>query len=252
MKHGLYLLRHELRLLFITSSTYVAAVLFLLLMGFIYHSILREFTQRPQDLLPARLFFQLFWLPVLFLCPLLTMRSFAEERRLGTLEALLTTPVSPAAVVLAKFLASWLFYAFIWGLTLLFPWLAFHASGQAQLPDTLLEPGTLIGGYSFVLLSGTLFIAVGIFSSSLTRSQLVAGMLSFSILFILILGPRLLEQQGLTPYLPILEAPLEYIQIFDHLEDFSRGIFDTRPIAYYLTHSVLVLGISVLIVESKA
>jgi ABC-2 type transport system permease protein len=250
MRQTYYLLRHELHCLFMAPATYLAGILFLLLMGLIYFSILREFANAPQDVLPARLFFELFWIPVLFMVPLLTMRSFAEERRLGTLEVLFSAPVSASSIVLAKFLSAWIFYAFLWGLTLAFPWLTVLTTDQEALTPVLLEPGTLIGGYTFILLSGMLFTAVGIFASCLTRSQLVAGMLSFSILFMLILGPRLLELQG-APYLPIINIPFEYLRLFTHLEDFSRGILDTRPFAYYLTNTVLVLGLGILVVERK-
>lgn len=251
MRQAYHLLRHELHCLFMAPATYLAGVLFLLLMGFIYHSILREFSLRPQEQLPSRLFFELFWIPVLFMVPLLTMRSFAEERRLGTLEVLFSAPVSPISVVLAKFTSAWLFYILLWALTLSFPFLAIAGTGQEALTTILWEPGALIGGYTFILLSGMLFVAVGIFSSCLTRSQLVSGMLSFSILFILILGPRLLELQG-APYLPIVHIPMEYMRIFAHLDDFSRGIIDSRPFAYYLTNTLLVLGLGVLVIESKS
>jgi len=250
MRHILTLLKYEIRVLITAPATYVAAVIFLLLMGFIYLIILQDFSQTAQEGLPSEMFFQLFWLPVFFVVPLLTMKSIAEERRLGTLGTLMTTPVTALEVVVSKFLASYLLYCLLWGLTLLFPILANFTFETTVVGERLLDRATLMGGYLFVAISGMLFIAVGIFSSSLTRTQLVAGMLCFSILFILILGVSALEAQDME-WMHWLEAPLSYLQIFNHLADFSRGVIDTRPLFYYSSNTLLVLGLTVIMVESK-
>ena len=102
MKHFLTLLSHEIRMLLVSPSTYIAAVLFLGIMGFIFTGILESYSKTPQDVSPAHVFFQLFWLPVLFMVPMLTMKCLAEERRLGTIETLLTTPVTTTEVVLGQ------------------------------------------------------------------------------------------------------------------------------------------------------
>ena len=86
MRHFFTILSHELRSLLFNPSTYVAAVLFLSLMGFIFTGILDAYSKAPQETPPAAVFFQLFWIPVFFMVPLLTMKCLAEERRLGTLE----------------------------------------------------------------------------------------------------------------------------------------------------------------------
>ncbi len=251
MKHFFSLLHHELRALLIAPSTYAAGVLFLFLMGWIYWRILLQYSIEPQEGLPASMFFQLFWLPVFFVVPLLTMKSVAEERRTGTLETLMTAPVSALEVILGKFFAAYLFYCLLWLLTLGFPWLVSITLDSSSTNGLLLDRGALLGGYSFVAVSGLLFIAVGIFSSSLTRSQFVAGMLSFCILFIIIIGMRELQEETMT-WLPWFGETLEYMQIFRHLEDFSLGVIDTRPFFFYLSNSALVLGISVLVVEAKS
>jgi ABC-type transport system involved in multi-copper enzyme maturation permease subunit len=110
MRHYFTILSQEIRALLYSSSTYIAAVLFLLVMGFIFTGVLDLYSKTPQESPPAAVFFQLFWIPVFFMVPLLTMKSFAEERRQGTLETLLTAPVSTAEVVLGKFSAAYLFY----------------------------------------------------------------------------------------------------------------------------------------------
>lgn len=253
MRAVLQLVRHELRMLFLAPSTYLAMVLSISLMGFFYFITLLTVSTEEQEQLPPTLFFSLFWVPVLLIVPMLTMRSFAEERRLGTIETLLTTPVRPYQVVLSKFFAAYAFYMFAWFLSLIFPFIAVFVSGQPELAQRLFHSGALIGGYLFIASSGALFISIGIFTSSLTRSQLVAGMLSFSILFMLIVGIaaiRLLQVNfagsGLFP-----DAIIAYFQIFDHFEDFSRGLIDTRPFVYYLSSCGAVLGLSVLVLESK-
>jgi ABC-2 type transport system permease protein len=184
---------------------------------------------------------------------MLTMRSLAEERRFGTIETLLTAPIHPHQVVLAKFLAAYLFYLAVWLLFLVFPVLADKVLAQPDFQQRLFDRGAVLGNYAFIALSGAFFVAIGIFTSSLTRSQLVAGMLSFSILFMLIVGVAAIR---LTPFNPaesllLNDALLAYFQVFDHFEDFSRGMLDSRPVVYYLSCTVAVLGLSVLVVESK-
>ncbi|MFA5256514.1 MAG: ABC transporter permease subunit [Opitutales bacterium] len=252
MKHLPALLRHELRSLVHSSSTYVAGVLFLLLMATIYYLLLNQYAAEEFTVPPSEMFFQAFWLPVLFMVPLLTMRSLAEERRMHTLETLLSTPVTTAEVVLSKFLASWILYCLLWLGTLSFPLLTIYGTGSGVDARLLLDLPVYIGGYAFVCLSGLLFVSMGIMSSTLTRSQLVSGMLCFGILFILLLGPKLIGTQELGPWSEWLKEPLQYFDSSQHRESFTRGILDSRPFLYYLTNSALVLAIATLIVESKA
>lgn len=251
MRVFLILLRHELRMLFISPATYVAGFVFLMLMGFIFVLILNRFSQEAQEVLPAEMFFQVFWLPVFFLVPLLTMRSLAEERRRGTLTSAMTTPVSALQLVTTKFLASYLFYCLLWAFTALFFVMVDRTVQSAGTAEVLLLPGPLIGGYAFIALTGLLFIALGVLASSLTRSQLVAATLTFSALFVLMLGIPAMEAQAVN-WIPWFDADTVYFKMFDHLEDFSRGVLDTRPVVFYISGAALVLGTSVLIVESRA
>lgn len=252
MRTFFILLWHEMRTLFFAPATYVAAVLFLLLMGILYHGIIKDYSATERSIAPAAVFFQLFSLPVLFMVPLLTMRALAEERRLGTLETLLSTPVSSISVVATKFLAAWAFYCLLWLSTASFPLLASYVTNQAEVSRLLMDKPAYVGGFTFVCLSGLFFVAVGIFASSLTRSQLVAGMLCFSILFIVILGPQLIEAQDIAQWSDWLRTSLNYMDISRHREDFARGIIDSRPFLFYITNSGLVLGLATLVVEAKA
>ena len=249
MRHYFTILSHEVRTLLYSPSTYIAAVFFLGVMGFIFASILDIYSKSPQETPPAVVFFQFFWFPVLFMVPLLTMKTIADERRQGTLETLLTTPVNTAEVVLGKFTAAYLFYLLLWASTL-----GFHYILQLHARDLRgLDPGPLIGGYLFIAISGLLFIGIGIFASSMTRSQPVAGIFTVVLLIIVILGPRYLgdlsalNNSTLSP----LKGALEALQISTHVEDFTHGVIDTRQLFYYLTGSTLALIFSILGVEAK-
>lgn len=249
MKHYFTLLSHEIRMLLVNPSTYIAATLFLAVMGFMFTGILETFSKTPQDTSPAQVFFSIFWFPVLFIVPLLTMKCLAEERRLGTIETLLTTPVTTTEVVLAKYSAAYLLYVSLWASTGGFFYILKKFSGDTHFIDS----GPLIGGYLFVAVSGLLFVAIGIFASSLSRNQAIAGILCFAMLAAIIVGSRALadatwlNRDLLTP----VKSMVDYAQVFSHYEDFTRGVIDTRQLLFYLSGTVLALIFSILGVEVK-
>lgn len=247
---------HELRGLAIAMPTYVAGAIFLLLMGGIYWVALSQATLGPSLHTPAEDYFKIFWLPLIFIVPLITMRSFAEERRIGTLGALLSTPVRPFHIVLAKFGAAYILYLLLWALAMLFPVIAWLMLKNLYADPRLLSQASLEGGFAFIAISGLLYVAVGILASSLTRSTLVAALLTFCGLFLLVILGSLLQQ-----YLPFdtspwarrwLEGPTEYLDTFKHLEAFTRGIADIRPLFLFGSGTLLALGLTTLTIESKA
>jgi ABC-2 type transport system permease protein len=249
MKHFLTILSHEIRMLLVNPSTYAAAVAFLAMMGFEFTRILDSYSQAPQDASPAGMFFAQFWLPVLFMVPLLTMKCLAEERRLGTIETLLTTPVTTTEVVLGKYGAAYGLYMVLWGGTGGFFLILRKFSADARLFDT----GPLAGGYLFIAVSGLFFIAVGVLASSLVRNQMVAGILCCALLFGLLFGgvyladAPWLRNEALQP----LKAAVDYAQVFRHYEDFTRGVVDMRQVLFYVSGTVLALILSILSVEAK-
>lgn len=253
MKALYHLTKNELRRLLHSPSTYLALVIALTIMGFFYFLTLLAISSEPQDQPPPTLFISLFWIPVLLVVPMLTMRSFTEEKRLGTLETLLTTQISPASLIGAKFLAAYVFYLLVWILALIYPLVAAAIADDPNTRALLFSKGPLLGGYLFIAVSGTFFVSVGIFTSCLTRSQLVAGMLSFSILFMLIVGIAAVQflHLDLLPSIPLSDVILSYLQVFAHFEDFSRGLVDSRPVVYYLSGTIAVLGLSVLVLDSN-
>lgn len=249
MKHFLTLLGHELRMLLVSLSTYIAAAAFLGFMGFIFTEILSAYSRAPQETPPANVFFELFWLPVFFMVPLLTMKCLAEERRLGTIETLLTTPVTTTEVVLAKYGAAYVLYLGLWGSTAGF----FHLLGRFAGEGHVIDPGPLVGGYLFIAVSGLLFVAVGVFASSLSRNQAVAGILCFVMLFALVIGIRRLADVGWLQRdgLETLRGAIDYAQVFGHRDDFTRGIIDVRQLLFYVSGTTLALIFSILGVEAK-
>jgi ABC-2 type transport system permease protein len=246
MKHLPTILSHEIRMLLVNPSTYIAAVIFLGMTGFVFTNILESYSKSAQEISPAHMFFQLFFLPVFFIVPLLTMKCLAEERRLGTIETLLTTPVSTTEVVLGKYGAAYFIYLLFWGSTGGF----FYILQKFANDPRLLDWGPLIGGYVFIAVSGLLFIAIGVFASSLSRNQAVAGILCFAMLFALIIGFSFLPQVH-NAVLRSLKPAVDYVQVIQHAEDFTRGVIDTRQILFYLTGTVLFLLFSILGVEAK-
>ena len=249
MRHFTTILGHEIRMLLVSPNTYIVAAFFLGVMGTIFTGILESYSKAAQEVSPAQVFFQLYFIPVLFMVPFLTMKCFAEERRLGTIETLLTTPVSTVEVVLGKYGATYFLYLVLWALTGGFFYILHRFAGDAPFFD----PGPLVGGYLFIAVSGLMFVALGVLASSLSRSQTVAAILCFAVLLALIIGvPLLLELPALASdtFRPVRTA-VEYAQISDHLGDFTRGVVDTRQVLYYLSGTILALTVTVFGVEAR-
>lgn len=237
-------------MLLVSQSTYIAAIIFLAIMGSIFTSMLDYYSKAAQEVTPAVVFFQYFWVPVLIMVPLLTMKSIAEERRLGTLETLLTTPVTTTEVVLGKYFAAYFLYMALWACT----GGLFYILHKFALDTRFIEEGPLVGGYIFVAISGLLFVALGIFTSALARNQAVAGILCCALLFGLIVGTRLLTGVELlhnNEVMKPVESVVNHAQVFQHLSDFSHGIVDIRQVLFYLSGTVLALIFSIFMVEVK-
>ncbi|MDR2430066.1 MAG: ABC transporter permease subunit [Puniceicoccales bacterium] len=244
---------HELRSLAFAAPTCVAAVVFLSLMGWIYHLALADAVGVSHADTPVQTYFRAFAVPLLFIVPLLTMRSFAEERRLGTLGALFSTPVHAAQVVVAKFAAVYAFYLLLWAGALLFPLVAWGMLGGLYGDERLLSLPSLLGGAVFVSVSGLLYVAAGIFASALTRSTLVAALLTFCALFVLVVFGRVLQQVPTGGYASVerLLASAEYLDTFHHLDVFLRGIVDTRPLFLFGSGALAMLGLATLAVGAR-
>ena len=175
-----------------------------------------------------------FWFYFLFIFPLLTMRLFAEEEKTGTLETLMTAPVTSAQVVFAKYTAAFSFYALIWLPILLHLKIFTMVTGN----PAPYEAGHLLAGYAILLLIGSFLLAIGCFASTLSSNQIVAGIITIAIIVILFF-------MGFVPYYTgegfQAVALFHYVAIQEHLALYTRGVIDTRPIVYYLSMAVLFL-----------
>ncbi|HEY3353067.1 MAG TPA: ABC transporter permease subunit, partial [Polyangia bacterium] len=167
----------------------------------------------------------LFWIALLGVSSAATMRLLAEERRAGTLEPLMTAPVTSAEVVLGKYLAALGFYAALWVPTLLY--VAILRGYSAARP----EWGPILAGYLGTLLEGAAFLAVGCLASALTRNQLVAFILAFVFAWVLLLL-GILESLVQAEW---LKATLKHVNLFRQMEDFGKGIVDTRHVLFLLS-----------------
>jgi ABC-2 type transport system permease protein len=247
-----YLLQHELRATWLSWSTWATWALFLALLGTIHWYALLACSQGPQAWTPIEAVFRWFPLPLLCILPLLTMRSFAEDRRAGTLGALLTTQAGAVSVVAAKFLSIWITWVIFWASFAALPLLAQPVLGASADPRVA-DPLALGGGIAFVALSGLLHVAIGLLCSSRTRSPALAAMLTFISLLALTAGGGLLEALPTDgwEWLGWLKGPADHLRNLAHLEDFAAGIVDTRPLALYATGSLLCLGLTTLAVEAS-
>lgn len=181
----------------------------------------------------------------LLLATMLTMRLFAEEIRMGTLETLMAAPVTEAEVVLSKFAAAGTVYALMW-----LPALAYPAVARAcgvQIPPS--GAGVALAGFLGMMLLGGVFLSAGLFCSLLTKHQVVAAMLSFGVLGTWVSGGLLAlrgggEVAGAAALLRALSAP-------QHMRDFAAGILDTRTLVFHLSAAALLLFASVRLLEAR-
>jgi ABC-2 type transport system permease protein len=233
--------RRELRSYFVTPVAYVFLVIFLVLAG-ILTFYAGDFYQRGQaDLQP---FFVMHpWL-YLVLVPAVSMRMWAEEAKGGTLELLLSLPLSLAQAMLGKFLAAWLFIGL--ALVLTFPiWITVNYLGS---PDN----GVILAGYMGSWLMAGVFLAIGACLSAVTQSQVVAFVLTVVVCFLLILvgQPQVLEFfQGALPRK--LVNAVAHLSMLRHFEAISRGVLDLRDLLYFLLSMAAWLTAGVLVLDLK-
>lgn len=245
------LLLHELRSTWLSWTTWATWALFLALLGGIHLVALRACSMSPTPWTPIEAVFRWFPLPLLCILPLLTMRTFAEERQAGTLGALLTTPASAVSVVLAKFTCTWVTWVVFWASFAVFPWIATGTLGASADPRVL-DWLALGGGTGFIAVSGLLHVSIGLLCSSRTRSPGLAALVTFVALLGLTVAGGLLDllpSEGLE-WLLWVKQPAEHLRTLGHLEDFASGIVDTRPLALYLTGCALCLGLTVINIET--
>jgi ABC-2 type transport system permease protein len=245
MRNTLAIAQKELRSYFASPIAYVALGLWAFIFGFFFIAILGFFVrqsmqmgqfgmQGPQAMninqqLIRPLVAQNVPILVLFLLPMITMRTYSEEKRSGTIELLLTSPVTDWEIILGKFIGAMGLYASLLSVTLLHIGLLVLYGGRPEWKP-------LVTVYLGLLLLGGCFISVGLFISSLTKNQIVAAMATFVVFLLLWVITWIGSFSG-----PTVDQLTQYLSIVDHLDDFGKGVLDTTHIIYYL--SVITFGL---------
>jgi len=175
---------------------------------------------------------------VLFLLPMVTMRTYSEEKRSGTIELLLTSPLTDFEIIMGKFLGAVGLYAALLAVTLLYVSILF-VYGDPEWPP-------LVSGYLGLLLLGSCFISLGLFISSTTKNQMVAGAATFVLALLLWIIDWMADGAGATT-----GALLRYLSITQHFDDFGKGVIDTTHLIYYLSFISFGLFLTLKSVDSE-
>ena len=175
---------------------------------------------------------------MLLVFPLITMRTYAEEKRSGTIELLLTAPITDFEIIMGKFLGALALFAGMLSVTLLHMGLLFAYGNPEWKP--------IATGYLGLLLMGGSFLSLGLFISSLTKNQIVAGMITFSV-FLLLWVINWVS----TFVSPEAQTVINYLSVTEHFDDFARGIIDTKHVVYYLSFIATGLFLTMKSVDSE-
>jgi ABC-2 type transport system permease protein len=241
------LLRRELAAFFLSITGYVIIASVTLLTSLSFVVLIAGIGSTPFTAPVTEIFYSTFyfWLVVLLVAPVITMRLFALEKASGTFETLMTTPVGDLQVVAAKFAAAVIFYMVSWLPMLACLFIVRHFTNQ---PGAL-DAGTVGGMYLGIFLTGCLFLSLGCFASAISQSQMSAAMISF------VLGVGLFSLGFLAKSIPVTaqwqSQALSYFGLFDQMEDFARGVADTRTVVFYVTAAFFFLFLTLRVVESR-
>ena len=234
--------KREFTAFFYSPIAYVVLVAAMLVNGIVFGMIV-DFLSDPQSGHAAamQIMFsnEFYWFLTLVICPLITMRLLSEERHTGTIETLLTAPIGTVGVTAAKYLAAVSFWVVLWLPTAAYPLLL--------LKFAPIEPGPVLAGYLGTLGVGMMLLAVGLFFSALTKNQIVSALLAFGANMALFL----LGLSASMSAVKTSDSPLGYINMFEHMMDFSRGIVDTRHLIYYGSVSLFMLFCTVQVLEMR-
>ena len=245
MRNILAIVERELRAYFSSPIAYVVLTIFVFLSGLFFRSILAQVMQmglisqmqaaqlgpRPMDMpgMISRGFLSTMSVILLFIMPMLTMGLFSEEKKRGTIELLLTAPVTDLQVVLGKFFAAGAFYVILLLSTAIPTAVLYLYSTPAS--------GPILTAYLGLLLYGLSIVAIGLFISTLTENQIIAAVLSFGTIMVL----WLVDVVANNAESPTSKGILTYLSILSHLDDFMKGVLSTSHIIFYL--SLMLIGL---------
>jgi ABC-2 type transport system permease protein len=241
----------ELKSYFASPIAYIVIGVFALLYGFFYFVMLQyllRMQMNPMDLtgtqpvnvneVMLRPLLQNITVIVLFVLPMVTMRTYAEEKRSGTIELLLTSPLTDFQIIMGKFLGGLGLYAAMLAVTTI-PIGALFFFGTPEWKP-------IVTAYLGLLLIGASFLSVGLFISSLTRNQVVAGVATFGVALLLWVISWVNNIATGT-----IGRVASYLSIIDHFEDFSKGVIDTTHLVYYLSFITFGLFLTAKSVDSE-
>ena len=187
----------------------------------------------------------LFWFPFVLIFPLITMRTYADEFRMGTIETLATAPISDWQIVLSKFLGAFIFYILLWAPSFLY----FTAFEQITGKAAAVAAGAYGGSYLLLLLLGAFYVALGCLASALTNEQINAAVMTFVAIFGFFVT-------GLLGF--ILNSPsqavrdiISYFSAVEHMADFSRGLIDSRPLVWYISMTAFTLFLNLQVFQYR-
>jgi ABC-2 type transport system permease protein len=253
MSNVLAIAHKELKSYFSSPIAYIVIGFWSLLYGYFFVAILSYFVrqsmqmgqmgmQGPQAMninqQLIRPLLQNVLILILFLMPMVTMRSYSEEKRSGTIELLLTSPLTDFQIILGKFLGAMALYGCMLAVTLIHVGVLFvygHPEWKPILP-----------AYIGLLLMGGCFISVGLFISSLTKNQIVAGMVTFAVFLLLWIITWIGSFSG-----PTVDKLTQYLSIVDHYDDFGKGVIDTTHLVYYVSFITFGLFLTAKSVDSE-
>ncbi|MBU6497422.1 MAG: ABC transporter permease subunit [Rhodospirillales bacterium] len=240
MRNTLIVARRELGAYFATPVAVVFIVIFLALQGVLTFNLGNFFARNQADLQP---FFNFIPWVLLLLVPAITMRLWAEERRLGTIELLLTLPITQTQAVLGKFLAAWVFCAI--ALLLTFPFVV--TVNYLGAPDN----GVIAAGYLGALLVAGSFLAVGSAVSAATKNQVIAFVVAVAVCFLFAVAAYPLVTDFLAKNAPVMAAVARRLSITARFDSFSRGILSLRDGIFFASFIGFWLFVSILVVDQK-
>jgi ABC-2 type transport system permease protein len=252
MSNILAITQKELKGYFASPIAYVVIGFYALIYGFFFYSLVLYFDRQSMQMLGLgagsppvnvnenmiRPAFLNAMVVFLFVLPMITMRTYSEEKRSGTIELLLTSPLTDFQIIMGKFLGAMSLYAAMLGVTLIHIGLLFTASKPEWIP--------ILTTYLGLLLMGGCFIAVGLLISSLTKNQIVAVMVTFTVFLMLWVINWIASFTG-----PTAQQVLNYLSITDHLDDFTRGIIDTKHVVYYVSFILFGLFLTARAVDTE-
>lgn len=254
MKKLFTMIRHETKSYFYSPIAYSVMVIFLLISGYFFYSLMVQYGLQsfdisrtaqytgPQELTLAnnvlRPYFANLGVILLLMSPLITMRLFSEEKSTGSIELLFTWPIKDIELVVGKYIAS----VILLGVSLLLTTPIIVIINFFETPPW----GTLIAGYMGLFLLGSAFISIGIFISTLTKNQIVSAAITFGILLMFWVIAWTTGNKT-----DAVSQVLQYMSIFLHYDSFTKGVIDTKDIVYYLSFIFFFLFLTLRSLESN-